>query len=390
MSERMATRATHATTMRRVAATMRQDAGHPARPSPNLTAMRVSFWRLQLLGWAAFWLAMSFSRVGRFPLIYMMASKLVMALIGLAVTGWMLRPFLRHLDKASLARTIMGAAIASYVAAGFWTALHGFLDISLQRAFLNPNLRLTGFWQLFGGTLYDAFILLAWSTMYLGARHQLAHQRERERALRAEALAQATRLESLRAKLSPHFLFNALNAVSTLVLDGHRDDAARAIALIGDVLRSTLRQPEGDDVTVDEELTLVRQYLAIEQIRLGPRLRAEVRENPAASMGLVPFLLLQPLVENAVRHAAAEREQGGQVMVAAERQEGRLRLTVDDDGPGLSDSTGPTGARTRIGMASTRERLDIRFGSDHRFLLERSPLGGLRVLVDLPYKAVGT
>lgn len=349
--------------------------------------MRISFWRFQLLGWAAFWLAMSLSRIGRFPLAYMVSSKGMMVIIGLIITSVLLRPVLRRLENASLARTIVVAAVASYAAAMLWTGLHGVVDIPIQRTFLNPNTRLTNFWQLFGGTLYNAFILMAWSTMYVGIRHQRALQQERERALRAEALAQTARLESLRARLSPHFLFNALNAISTLVIDGRRDDAARAIALVGDVLRSTLRQPDGDDVSVEEELTLVRQYLAIEQIRLGSRLRAEVKDDAAASAGRVPFLLLQPLVENAVRHAAAEREEGGQVMVQAERRDDRLRLTVDDDGPGLVDGAESGGARTRIGLASARERLDIRFGPRHRFALERSPLGGLRVLVDLPYTA---
>ena len=153
------------------------------------------------------------------------------------------------------------------------------------------------------------------------------------------------------------------------------------IARLADLLRSTLERPANDEVTLSEELDLVRRYLDIEQVRLGDRLHVEIAVDASAMNGRVPSLLLQPIVENAVRHAIAPREQGGRIVVTATHTGDRLCLSVDDDGPGLAAQ--PNGAG--IGLANTRERLIHRYGADHQFVLEPSPLRGLRVGIDLPY-----
>ena len=352
--------------------------------------MRLSFWRLQLLGWTAFWIAMAASRVGRFPLPFMIASKGVFAALGCLISGLLLRPIYRRFlnADASLLRTIAVTASASYLAAAVWTASDSILDIPISRALLSNNAHISNLWQIFGGTLYDAFALLSWSVLYVAIKHQQAMQAQRERALRAEALAQSARLEALRSQIGPHFLFNALNAISTLVLDGRSTEAATMIARVADLLRTTLRNPDGGDVPLSDELDVVRRYLEIEQVRLGDRMRADVVADGSAMKARVPSLILQPLVENAVRHAVAERENGGRVVVSAERRDGRLHLAVEDDGPGLSvdGATQPRGERPGIGIANTRERLAQHYGLEQRFSLERGPLGGLRVTMELPYR----
>ena len=361
-----------------------RDRPHIARMTPaSATTHSVTFWRLQLLGWAAFWVAMAGSRVGRFPLTYMVASKGAMAAIGLAYTALLLRPLYRRLlrDDPPLGRTIVVTAVASYLVAVLWTATHSITDIYIERAFLSSDARISNVWQIFGGTLYDAFAILAWSVLYVGIKSQQALYVERERSLRAEALTHAARLDALRTQLNPHFLFNALNAISTLVVDGRSTEAATMIARLADLLRSTLERPQNDEVPLSAELDLVRGYLDIEQVRLGDRLSVEVLVDARAMNGRVPSLLLLPLVENAVRHAIAPREQGGRIVVTATHTSGRLRISVDDDGPGLV--THPNG--TGIGLANTRERLMHRYGADQTLVLEQSPLRGLRVHIDLPY-----
>lgn len=326
---------------------------------------------------------MAGSRVGRFPLSYMLASKFAMATIGFVYTGLLLRPLYRRLlrDDPPLGRTIIVTAVASYLVAVLWTGTHSLVDIYIEGMFLSPDARISNFWQVFGGTLYDAFAIFAWSVLYVGIKHQQALHAERERSLRAEALVHAARLDALRQQLHPHFLFNALNAISTLVVDGRSAEAATMIAQLGDLLRSTLERPPNDEVALSTELQLVRQYLDIEQVRLGDRLRVEVDVDASAMNGRVPSLLLQPIVENAVRHAIAPSEQGGRIIVTARHTGARLFLTVDDDGPGLSAKTEGNG----IGLANTRERLVHLYGADHEFTLEESPLRGLRVRIDLPY-----
>ena len=345
--------------------------------------MTLTFWRLQLLGWGAFWLAMTWSRVGRFPLIYMAASKAVMAALGLLYTGFILRPLYRRLLRGdpSLARTIVVSAVASYAVAALWTASHSLLDLPIERALLDPRVRLTSLWQIFGGTLYDAFAILSWSVLYVGIKHQRALQAERERALRAEALAQSARLEALRYQLNPHFLFNALNAISTLVVDGRKEEAATMIARLAALLRGTLDRPSGDDVSLATEIDLARRYLDVEQARFGDRLRVDVTVDGDAMRARVPALILQPLVENAVKHAVGVRESGGCVAIGARREDGVLRLTVEDDGPGLALPTENGG----VGLKNTRERLAQKYGPRHQLAFERGSMNGLRVRIELPY-----
>jgi LytS/YehU family sensor histidine kinase len=320
----------------------------------------------------------------------MLASKGIFALLGCVISGFILRPiYQRFLNaEASLTRTLAVTAGASYVAAAVWTAADSFLDIPVSRTLLSTNAHISSIWQIFGGTLYDAFALLSWSVLYVAIKHQQAMQAERERALRAEALAQSARLDALRSQISPHFLFNALNAISTLVLDGRSTEAATMIARVADLLRTTLRTPDARDVPLSDELDIVRRYLEIEHLRLGDRMCADVVADGSAMKARVPSLILQPLVENAVRHAVAERENGGRVIVSAERRDGRLHLAVEDDGPGLSTdaSPDPRSERTGIGIANTRERLAQHYGREQRFSLERGPLGGLRVVIELPYR----
>jgi LytS/YehU family sensor histidine kinase len=270
---------------------------------------------------------------------------------------------------------------SSYVVAVGWTASAAVVDFLAQRALLEPDASLGGFWYFFGGTLYHAFILLAWSVLYVAIRHQEALRAERERALRAEATANQARLDALRWQLNPHFLFNALNGISTLVVEGRSAQAATMISRLGNLLRSTLEQST-DELSLGAELELVRQYVDIEQARFGDRLAFDVSVGADAWSGRVPVMLLQPLVENAVRHAIAPRERGGRIVVGANRVGDDLELFVEDDGPGLPQSNGAAGG---IGLTNVRQRLERLYGRRQRLDFSRGELGGLRVSIRVPY-----
>lgn len=343
----------------------------------------VQFWQLQLLGWGAFAIAMAGSRVGRFPLAYMIATKVLMATLGLLYTSFVARPiYKRVLTVDSSTLEMVGVtAIVSYAVALLWTASHSLLDVNVYNALMPRPMRLTNFWQVFGGTLYDAFIILSWSVLYVGLRQQRALYAERERSLRAEALAQEARLEALRFQLNPHFLFNALNAISTLVMDNRRDEAAQMIARLADLLRATLHRPVDEDITLEAELDLVRRYLDIEHARLADRLRVEIDAASDVMDARVPSLIMQPLVENAVKYAVAARPNGGRIQISVRREGDVLRASIDDDGPGLPNDTNGNG----VGLTNVRSRLVHRFGEKQRFSLGRSSLGGLSVLIELPY-----
>jgi two-component system, LytTR family, sensor kinase len=342
------------------------------------------FWRWQLAGWGAFMVAMTFSRVGRFPLSYMVASKLVLATLGVVVSLG-LRALYRRVRRGepSTARIVVVAVVASYVAATVWTAAHTLLDHRIAYLFdLRPaNIRSP--LQLLYGAVYHAFALLAWSILYFAVTHHRALQAERERSLRAEALAQQARLQALRWQLNPHFLFNTLNAVSTLVAEERNAEAGRMLARLGDFLRLTLAGSDEPEVTVMDEIEYVRRYLDIERVRFGERLRVHFTHDRAAWGMRVPALLLQPLVENAVRYAIAPREEGGTLTIATRLDGATLRIVVQDDGPGLAGAAGAESGGG-IGLANTRERLRQLYGDAARLALAEAPGGGLRVEIELP------
>ena len=208
------------------------------------------------------------------------------------------------------------------------------------------------------------------------------HQRVREREVltaRLQARLSEAQLDALSSRLHPHFLFNTLQAISTLV---YRDPAA-ADAMLGHLstlLRRALMRGQGHEVTLAEELALLEEYLAIVQARFGDRVAVEREVDPAALAGLVPQLMLQPLVENAVEHGVARRAGAGRIAIRAAREGDRLRIAVADDGPGLERP-----ALERVGLGNTRLRLGELYGEDGVLTLEPGVPGGLVATVTLPF-----
>lgn len=333
---------------------------------------------------------MSLSRVSIFPLGYMVVAKGLLALLGLlcSLVLWRVYQRLRQ-PEASLTRVIVTSVVASYALALVWTAADNLVDIPVSGWLLGREGRIRGVFGLFAGSVYNAFTLLAWSLLYFAIKHHDAMTAERERAARAEALAQKAQLEALRYQIHPHFLFNTLNAISTLVADQRGADATRMLARLGDFLRATLDGRATEQVTLAEELEFVQRYVDIEQVRLGERLVVQVDVPPEARPAHVPWLLLQPLVENAIRHGVSMREEGGTVTIQARRDGSQLSLVVADDGPGWAGGPAP-GNGNGIGLANTRERLRALYG-DRQSLEVDSGTGGARISIRLPFRsAVGT
>ena len=222
----------------------------------------------------------------------------------------------------------------------------------------------------------------AW--MVIGVAHALyyserARQREAQ-AIRLQSQLADARLAALSSQLNPHFLFNALNSIAELV---HRDaDAADAMIVgLSALLRSSLDRAGTQEVPLDEELALLGHYLDIEKIRLGERLRIEWDVAPAVGQALVPPLLLQPLVENAVRHGISRRLTPGRIRVSARREKSSLVLEVHDDGGELAEASGGFG----IGLATTRARLVALHGSAASLELVRDPDSGTIARLALPF-----
>jgi len=346
----------------------------------------VSFWPLHLAGWAALGLSMW---LGALPHAAAPGRTLVGKMI-FATTGGLLtlglRPLYRWLHERStpIPRLVAICAVCSYVLSVVWSMSYQG-SVNLLWDWVDGRaLDLPGFSSLINGALFYTFIPMAWSVLYVGIKYYEDMQAERERALAAEGQAHEARLTALRYQLNPHFLFNTLNAVSTFIAERKNTDAERMVARLSDFLRLTLDQGTDVEVPLAEEMDFVRRYLDIQQIRFGDRLTVTFDVDADTLSAQVPPLLLQPIVENAVRHGIMPREDGGRLTIEARRVADTLHLRVADDGPGppadesLADSSG-------IGIQNVKERLQTLYGDDHAFTCARADGGGCVVSIELPF-----
>jgi len=275
------------------------------------------------------------------------------------------------------------ALIASYAAAFIvhLTILPGFLGTP-------RDLVLNGMYSLLFSTLIGG---IAYAAHFY--RQSIARMRAVE-SMRAE-LAQAE-LRALKAQLEPHFLFNTLNAIASLI-PSNPAAAEEMTTRLADVFRYALSASERETAPLADELAFAHSYLDIERVRFGDRLRVITNVEPGLERAPVPSLLLQPVVENAVRHAIAPRAEGGTIRLSAKRAGGALELTVEDDGPGIDAATaarileGGDSARREpgsrgFGLYALRERLRAA-GLEHALALDTPPGGGTRVTITLPYSS---
>ena len=231
---------------------------------------------------------------------------------------------------------------------------------------------------------------IPWSVfMYfttLGCVHALtyfAEVREREsQAAKLAAQVAEARLTALRTQINPHFLFNSLNALLVLIRDKDTANAERMLELLSELLRQVLTSDSRQEVPLDEELRFLDGYLAVAQIRFSDRLRIVRNVDPGLADALVPQFILQPLVENALRHGIGESVAGGTIEIAAHREGNDLLLTVADDGPGVTEPNG-----MGVGLRNTRERIETLYGPAAVLALIPRPGGGTIARVRIPYRA---
>jgi two-component system LytT family sensor kinase len=228
--------------------------------------------------------------------------------------------------------------------------------------------------------IYAATLLTAWSVAQARAR------RARDlRTSQLEAQLQSARLAALRAQLSPHFLYNTLNGIAALVSDKQHGRASDALEQLAELLHAAFREDGRDLIPLSEEVVLARRYLELQQLRFGDRLRCEVLCSPRAGECLVPPLILQPLVENAVIHGLARRSTPMMLTVDAWDEHERVTVVVSQDGPELPANWSPSTAG--VGLANIRGRLESAFGGAATLTVARRPEGGVIATITLPAPA---
>ena len=220
------------------------------------------------------------------------------------------------------------------------------------------------------GYLSSWVVITSWCVLYFAIKYYRVFREVRESALKSAAMAHEAQLKMLRYQLNPHFLFNTLNAISTLVLEQQTELANRMVTKMSSFLRYSLDNDPLQKITLEQEMAALKLYLDIEKVRFEERLNLEVDIEEGAELALIPSLLLQPLVENAVKYGIARSEGGGHLRIAARVFAGDLLLMLSDDGPGAnledgqicqSDSNGEGG----VGLRNTRERLQELYGQAH-------------------------
>jgi LytS/YehU family sensor histidine kinase len=233
------------------------------------------------------------------------------------------------------------------------------------------------------------YVMLSWIGLYVGLKYYRRLQHQTEQVLAATAMAHQAQLKMLRYQLNPHFLFNTLNAISTLVLDRNHAIANQMVQGLSAFLRHSLDSDPMQRVTLKQELDALNLYLGIERIRFAERLTVDTRIAPECWSALLPSLLLQPLVENAIKHAIARMVEGGRLVISASRDGDRLVMQVADNGPGSPDLEHANGDGCGVGLKNTRERLRVLYGEAQSVEVRRGPSGGVQVTLSIPFESGG-
>ena len=339
------------------------------------------FWILNVSGWAGYLIA---GWLG--ALAHEKSESYFDLLSAVAVIGFVASIGMRYLYRTLWSRSIVtlgvGMLLTSYVVALGWRVIHNLLYWDWVKHGWRPD----DDWMYYISSVLGSFyVTLCWSGLYFGIKYYLQLQQQTEQTLKATAAAHQAQLKMLRYQLNPHFLFNTLNAISTLILDGANETANQAVSRLSDFLRYTLDNDPMKRVTLGSELGAIGLYLEIEKVRFGERLIIEKNVEDRAQKALVPSLILQPLIENAIKYAISPSEDGGTLLISAKVQHSMLVLQLADTGPGLGNGISKHKS-SGVGLKNTRERLQQLYGDRQAFTLAPNDPKGLVVTINIPFE----
>ena len=358
----------------------------PPPAIPRLLAdRRHQFWALNLFGWAGYGFLVVLSaffwhKDTATQLLYAVFATAVGLLLSLVMRAsfhrfWELPPVHRGLCS------LLSVGLATGVWA--WIKMFVFQQISVAAEDKGDK---SAFGEFLGWYTYSFFILLSWAALYYGIRYYQMLQEEKQRALRATSMAHQAQLKMLRYQLNPHFLFNTLNAISTLILDGDSKTANLMITELSKFLRYSLDNDPMQKVDLAQEVDALRLYLAIEKVRFEQRLVLDFDIEAQALEALIPSMLLQPLVENSIKYAVSTSEHGGTIRLAARVFADELLIEVCDDGPGIDLGAAPVSPTGGVGLRNCRERLGEIYGAGHSCKLSNLEPRGLKISIRIPYE----
>jgi sensor histidine kinase YesM len=339
-----------------------------------------AFWVLQSIGWAGYFLLRTLTGIANAMGWSFLLHTGLLTATGYSITLLMAAIYRRLIRMKPLVTWAVSILIVLLAAAIFSA-----IETWSYATFLNPGFKPEGV-QFFSSIILTFSLLVAWSALYYSINYYLLLEEQSDRLLRLEHQASAAQLAMLRYQLNPHFLFNTLNSISTLVLLKHTEQANAMLSRLSSFLRYTLINEPTAQVTIAQEVETLKLYLEIEKMRFEERLRPRFEIDPAASTARLPSLLLQPLVENAIKYAVTPQEEGADIDISARRQGDRVVIVVADSGPGAEDHWVKAQQSTGVGLANIRDRLSQAYGAEHRFDTESNNQGGFSVTIEIPYQ----
>ena len=343
-----------------------------------------AFWVLQSAGWTGYFVLRSLGGLANaMGLLFVVPTALTTA-TGYSLTLLMASAYRRLIQLKPIVTWTVSILIL-VLASGVFSSIETWAHATFYR----PEEMPVGI-QFFGAILLDFSLLAAWSALYYGINFYLLLEEQSDRLERLESQASSAQLAMLRYQLNPHFLFNTLNSISTLVLLKETQRANAMLSRLSNFLRYTLaNEPEGT-VSLSQEVETLKLYLDIEKMRFEDRLRPGFEIDPEATEARLPSLLLQPLVENAIKYAVTPLEEGADINIEARllgmEPDRRLIITVTDTGPGLTDGIARPTYSTGVGLANIRDRLAQAYGTDQRFEVQTGREEGFGVVIDIPFQ----
>jgi sensor histidine kinase YesM len=339
-----------------------------------------AFWILQSAGWAGYFILHTLSGIANAMGWSFVLHTALLTATGYSITlllGAIFKRLIRMKPVITWMITITLVLLAAAIFSAIWTWSHA--------TFVRPGFTPEGL-QFMSSILMTTALLVAWSALYYSINYYLILEEQSDRLLRLEHQASSAQLAMLRYQLNPHFLFNTLNSISTLVLLKQTERANAMLSRLSSFLRYTLVNEPMGSVTVAQEVETLKLYLEIEKMRFEDRLRPRFEIDPDVSRARLPSLLLQPLVENAIKYAVTPQEEGADIEVAARRVGDRVVIRVKDTGPGAEDHWVKAQESTGVGLANIRDRLAQAYGPDQKIDTESNRNGGFSVTIEIPYQ----
>jgi LytS/YehU family sensor histidine kinase len=301
----------------------------------------------------------------------------------LTATGYSLTLLMGSLFRRLISMRAVLTVILSLVAVGLASTAFSVIETWSYSTFIRPDAKPVGV-EYLGAILLNFALLSAWAALYYGINYFLLLEDEIKQRERLESQASIAQLTMLRYQLNPHFLFNTLNSISTLVLLKQTERANAMLARLSSFLRYTLVNEPTAQVTLAQEVETLKLYLEIEKMRFEERLRPHFKIESETIGSRLPSLLLQPLIENAIKYAVTPSEDGADIWLTAKQSGDMVRIEVADNGngEGAAISASPS---TGVGLANIRDRLSQAYGDNHSFTTMKNERGGFSVVVEIPF-----